>query len=257
MAFYRLIVTEGKKPHDYDSICKALVGINERLSKDKHHVTPEDRRTNINLTYGLVSDYFVTANPSLVGHGQGLIIEFESAITRSKIESARYEMKQGILDIVEESRINEKLLDKLNEIICSMANIGPASTGGNIFLGIADDESDAQRIERIYNCSPCLLSDKYIFGIERECDKLGINLDAYLRIIVDSIRQSELSAEVKADVLSNIDHINYKGKTVIWIKVPPQKVMAWVGEKTFHREDSNTVPASPKLSTIIDKRFQV
>jgi hypothetical protein len=255
MAFYRLIVTEGKKPNNYNEICKSLIGVNERLSKDKHHVTPEDRNTNIKLTYGLISDHFITATPSLVGHGQGLIIEFEAAITRSKIESARYEMKQGILDLIEPPSINEKLIDKIIEIICSMANIGPSSTGGNIFLGIADCASDAKRIEDIYKVKPQLISDKYIYGIERECEKLGIDLDAYLRIIVDRIRKSELSDEVKADVLSNIDHIDYKGKTVIWIKVPPQKVMAWVGEKTFHREDSNTVPASPKLSTLIDKRF--
>ncbi|EUM10363.1 MULTISPECIES: GmrSD restriction endonuclease domain-containing protein [Enterobacter cloacae complex] len=255
MAFYRLIVTEGKKPKDYDEICKALIGVNERLSKDKHHVTPEDRSTNIRLTYGLIADHFITASPSLVGHGQGLIIEFEAAITRSKIESARYEMKQGILNLIEGTSINEKLINKIIEIICSMANIGPSSTGGNIFLGIADCEGDAQRIEEIYGIKPQLISDKYIYGIERECDKLGIDLDGYLRLIVDKIRKSELSEEVKADVLSNIDHIDYKGKTVIWIKVPPQKVMAWVGEKTFHREDSNTVPASPRLSTLIDKRF--
>jgi predicted HTH transcriptional regulator len=136
-----------------------------------------------------------------------------------------------------------------------MANIGPSSTGGNIFLGIADCEDDAKRIEEIYDVKPQLISDKYVYGIERECEKLGIDLDGYLRLIVDKIRKSELSEEVKADVLSNIDHIDYKGKTIIWIKVPPQKVMAWVGEKTFHREDSNTVPASPRLSTLIDKRF--
>lgn len=255
MAFYRLIVTEGKKPNDCEAICKALIGVNERLSKDKHHVTPEDRSTNIKLTYGLISDNFIVANPSLIGHGQGLIIEFESAISRSKIESARYEMKQGILDIVEKATVNEKLLNKISEIICSMANIGPNSTGGNIFLGIADSEADAKRIEEVYNVAPHFFSGKYIFGVERECEKLNIDLDAYLRMIVDSIRKSELSAEVKADVLSNIDHINYKGKTIIWIKVPPQKVMAWIGEKTFHREDSNTVPATPRLSTLIDKRF--
>lgn len=255
MAFYRLIVTEGKRPNNHHEICKALIGVNERLSKDKHHVTPEDRSTNIRLTYGLIADHFVTASPSLVGHGQGLIIEFEAAITRSKIESARYEMKQGILNLVEGVIINEKLINKIIEIICSMANIGPGSTGGNIFLGIADCEDDAKRIEEIYDVKPQLVSDKYIYGIERECEKLGIDLDGYLRLIVEKIRKSELSEEVKADVLSNIDHIDYKGKTIIWIKVPPQKVMAWVGEKTFHREDSNTVPASPRLSTLIDKRF--
>ncbi|WP_338501944.1 DUF262 domain-containing protein [Erwinia aphidicola] len=85
MAFFRLIVAEGKKPINMVGICKTLTGINERLQKGKHHVTPEDRTTNINLTYGLLSDNFTVSTPSLVGHGQGLIIDFEAALSRSKI----------------------------------------------------------------------------------------------------------------------------------------------------------------------------
>lgn len=255
MAFYRLIVEEGKKPKNAKQISKALKGINKKLSRAKHHVTSEDREANINLTHGLLSKHFILANPSLVGHGQGLIIDFESAISRSKIESARYEMKQGLVNLDSKNTINKKLLEKIVEIICSMANIGPNSTGGNIFIGIADDQSDAQKIENLYKQSPIILSERFVFGIERECDRLGLSIDDYMRIITDSIRNSELTPEIKADVLSNIDHINYKGKTVIWIKIPPQKQMSWIGEKTYHREDSNTVLASARVSTIIDKRF--
>jgi len=255
MAFYRLIVLEGKKPSDYRGIGDALSGLNEKLAKDKHHVTVEDRNHNVRLTYGLLADHFVIASPSLVGHGQGLIIEFEASLSRSKVETARYEMKQGILNIDVKGKINTDLLDKINEIICSMANIGPDSSGGNIFIGIADDISDAETIERRYGIEKTTFGGKYIVGIERECDKLGLDINKYMAIIVDSIKNSKLSHEVKADVLTNIDNVSYNNKTVIWIKVPPQKVMAWIGENTFHREDSRTVPASSRVATTINNRF--
>lgn len=255
MAFHRLIVLEGKKPRDYEGIGISLNGLNERLSKDKHHVTVPDRNHNIRLTYGLLADHFVTASPSLVGHGQGLIIEFQASLSRSKIETARYEMKQGLLNLDGKGKLNKSLLEKINEIICSMANIGPNSLGGNIFIGIADSESDANIIEKNYLIKSTLFSDKYIVGVERECKKLGIDLNQYMSMIVDSIKNSNLSSEVKADVLTNIDNIVYDNKTVIWIKVPPQKVMSWIGENTFHREDSRTVPASSRVATTIKDRF--
>lgn len=255
MAFYRLIVLEGKKTSDYRGIGDALSGLNEKLAKDKHHVTVEDRNHNVRLTYGLLADHFIIASPSLVGHGQGLIIEFEASLSRSKIETARYEMKQGILNIDGKGKINTDLLDKINEIICSMANIGPDSSGGNIFIGIADDISDAKTIENRYGIEKTTFSEKYVVGVERECDRLGLDINKYMAIIVDSIKNSKLSHEVKADVLTNIDKVSYDNKTVIWIKVPPQKVMAWIGENTFHREDSRTVPASSRVATTINNRF--
>jgi len=255
MAFHRLIVVEGKKPNDYSGISEALSGLNEKLAKDKHHVTVEDRNHNIRLTYGLLADHFVIASPSLVGHGQGLIIEFEASLSRSKIETARYEMKQGLVNIDGKGKINNKLLNKINEIICSMANIGPDSAGGNIFIGIADDDNDASTVEKTYQVKRTTFSDKYILGVERECEKLGLDLNQYMAKIVDSIKNSNLSPEVKADVLTNIDNVVYDNKTIIWIKVPPQKVMAWIGEHTFHREDSRTVPASSRVATTINNRF--
>ncbi|MGK9433373.1 GmrSD restriction endonuclease domain-containing protein [Pantoea agglomerans] len=255
MAFYRLIVEEGKKPSNYVGIGDALNGLNEKLAKDKHHVTIEDRNHNIRLTYGLLVDHFVTASPSLVGHGQGLIIEFEASLSRSKIETARYEMKQGILNIDGKGKVNNDLLNKINEIICSMANIGPESAGGNIFIGIADNSSDADVIEKTYHIKRTMFSDKCIVGVERECEKLGLDLNQYMAKIVDSIKHSKLSHEVKADVLTNIDNVVYDNKTIIWIKVPTQKVMAWIGENTYHREDSRTVAASSRVATTISNRF--
>jgi len=255
MAFHRLIVGEGKKPKNYSGIGEALSGLNEKLAKDKHHVTVEDRNHNIRLTYGLLADHFVISSPSLVGHGQGLIIEFEASLSRSKIETARYEMKQGILNLDGKGKINTDLLEKINEIICSMANIGPHSSGGNIFIGIADDENDAKTIEKTYDVERTEFRGRYIFGVERECEKLGFDLNQYMTKIVDSIKNSKLSPEVKADVLTNIDNVVYDNKTIIWIKVPPQRVMAWMGENTFHREDSRTLPASSRIATTINSRF--
>jgi hypothetical protein len=48
-----------------------------------------------------------------------------------------------------------------------------------------------------------------------------------------------------------IDTIDYKGLSVIRIHVPSQKLVSFVGEKAFIREDSSTVEAeAPKLLAV-------
>lgn len=255
MAFHQLIVKENKKPHDYSKIYDTLTNLNSKLSGAKHYTNVEERTKNINITYGLIKGGFVDSSPSLVGHGQGLIMDFEAAINRSKAESSRYEMKQGILHVEQQKKINKKLLKKITEIICSMANIGPLSTGGNIFIGVADSDSDSSRISSTYGVNPALLGNKYIFGVDHELNKLDYDLDQYMDLIVNDIKNSALSEPLKSDVLTNIDHFEYKGKTVIWIKVPVQKEMSWIGDKSYHREGSSTVEASSKQVIAINSRF--
>jgi len=60
-----------------------------------------------------------------------------------------------------------------------------------------------------------------------------------------------LTDPLKPQVLMKIDTIDYKGLSVIRIHVPSQKLVSFVGEKAFIREDSSTVEAeAPKLLAV-------
>ncbi|WP_086874016.1 GmrSD restriction endonuclease domain-containing protein [Kosakonia pseudosacchari] len=256
MAYYDLIVKESKEPVEYKSIIKALTGINAKLKTDKKHVTTGDRTLNINLVKGAIQSYFIKSTPSLLTHGAGLLIDFENSLRRSKIETPRYEFKQGILNLDGKKEVNKKLLKKINEIICSMGNLGPNASDSFIFIGVSDSESDSDRIKEIYSIEPEVIGDKSVFGIDREAKSLNIALSDYVALIVGSIRNSELTDPLKSQVLNNIDTIDYKGLSVIRIMIPAQNEMSFVGEDTFIRIDSNTEKASPKQSANIMRLFK-
>lgn len=238
MAFFRLVIIEQKTPTDQLQIMKALYNLASRITVSSHYATTVDRENNINITKGLIEKYFVHTKPPLVGHGPGLIIDFENSIRRSKIESSKYEFKQGILRLNKDRSIDKEFLDRLTETICGIANCNP-KYDGYIFLGICE-EKDAKKIELIDKVTPLKIENRFIVGIDREARCLKKTLEQYIKIIIEHIRESELSNPLKTQVLANLDTIEYKGLTILRICIPSQNSISFVGKYAFTRVDSST-----------------
>ena len=230
---------------------ESLKGLQKDMKTYKY-VRPEDRRKNIDIAIGLIQRYFVHKEPPVLSHGPGLALEFENSLRRSRIETPRYEFKQGILDLNEQRKINSNLLSRLVETTCGMANLGPNSEG-YIYLGVADKKNDAERIKQLDGIDYIDISGHYVIGIERECVILKWSIEQYVDKIVGSIRSSKLSDPLRTQILTQIDIINYKSYTAIRIKIPTQSRMSFVGDTAFAREGNETIEIKgPKLIAISD-----
>ncbi len=254
MAFYELLVHQQKSPTDSRSIMAALKNHQSKMVLGTHYITKEDREANINVTVGLIHHYFVYVEPPILKHGPGLILDFENSLRRSKIETPRYEFKQGLLELVENPSFRFDLLDRIINTICGMANLGPMSEGF-IYIGVADDKKDAERIKSLYGQDYLNLSDNYVVGIDREAKKLGLTLDKYMEKIVEHIRGSKLSDPLKTQVLSQVDTIIYKHLTVVRIRIPPQSEVSFVDNTAYIRESSQTNVAEGKKLLSINSLF--
>src|SRR3990172_1499852 len=110
MAFFHLLVDKKKSPDQPQKIMGALADLDDKLEKGTHYETTENRQKNINLTTGLIQNFFVDKVPPALGHGPSLVIDFENALRRSRIETPRYEFKQGILQLDSKRAIEKALL---------------------------------------------------------------------------------------------------------------------------------------------------
>lgn len=255
MAFYDLLVKEDLSPCDCNGILQSLYNLQDRIKVDTHYATEENRRNNIALTTGLIRPYFVKKEPSALKHGSGLIIDFENSIRRSKIETPRYEFKQGFLRLSTDRKYDKSLEQQILKTICGIANIGTESEG-YIFIGVADKESDANRIETLDNITPIEISTHKVVGIDREAKILGISVEDYCRKIIGFIKSSNLSPALISSVLSNIDIIDYHSMSVIRIKIPAQSEISYLGEDVYERQYNDTIRVeSHKTVMAIAKRF--
>lgn len=255
MALYDLLVKEDLSPCDNTGLFNGLYDLQSRIKVDTHYATTENRQQNIALTKGLMLPYFAKKEPSALSHGSGLALDFENSIRRSKIETPRYEFKQGLLRLSSNRKYDKALEEQILKTICAIANIGSKSEG-YIFIGVADKESDAKRIQELDNIMPVKVSSHSIVGIDREAAVLGITLEDYCRRIVGFIKTSALSEALISSVLSNIDIVDYRSLSVIRIKVPSQSEISYYGDEVYERQYNNTVKVeAPKAIMAIAKRF--
>jgi len=254
MAFFHLVVTRQRTPVDSEAIMGALRGLADRLQTGAHYETTQNRVHNINLTKGLIREHFAERVPPAFGHGPALVLDLENAIRRSRIESSRYEFKQGILRLDATRQIDVTLLDRLAETTCGIANLGPDSDG-NLFIGIADSNVDSQRVAALDGVLPHRVGDHYIVGIEREARILGVSLDQYVQKIVAAFQGSDLTEPLKGQVLGGFDAITVHGLTVVRILIPRQNSMSFVGNRAFGRHGSSTVELTGQQLVAVSRRF--
>jgi uncharacterized protein with ParB-like and HNH nuclease domain len=256
MAFYDLLVRQGKSPSDKTKIIGALKGHQKEVKPASHYVRAETRKKNIDKTKGLIQEYFVYKEPSALKHGPGLAIDFENSVRRSRIETPRYEFKQGILELTSNFSINHNLLDRIINTICGIANLGPDSEGF-IFIGVADKKEDVKRIKDLYKIDYIEISDRFVVGIDREAKKMDIKVEKYLDIIINHIRKSKLSDPLKTQVLTQIDFVTYKNYSVVRIKVPTQHQISYVGNEFYTREGNETIKIEGQRLLAVIELFQL
>ena len=253
MAFHRLVVQESMRPGSPESIMDALRNVAKKLEAGAHHVTSKARVKNVQTVRGLIQDYFVKADPSLLKHRPGLAIDLENSLRRSRIETSRYEFKQGVLSLGAFPKFEPGFINKVVNEACAIANNGPGQTGF-VYLGVADNKSDAERIRTLDGVEPVLVDRVWVVGVEREATVLGVTLEEIIQKKVGTLRHVEMSEWLKDSLLNNLDVITYRGLTVLRFTVGSMSEMSWVGKQTYYRVHSNTEEAEgPKIATISNR----
>lgn len=255
MSFFDLVVKQQCSPSDPKMIMQALENLHEDMITTAHYTKTEDRIKNIDKTTGLIQRYFVRREPPALKHGPGLVLDFENSLRRSSIETSRYEFKQGLLRLSDGRMYDAELVQRLLETICAIANVGPDSDGF-IYIGVADKEQDAKRIQQLDGVSPTKIGQRFVVGIDREVKALNIKVEAYVQKLVGAIRASELSEPLKTQVLSHVDIIDYRGNTVIRLMVPAQREVSFLGNEAFSRVNSETTKVHGKGLLALQSLFQ-
>lgn len=247
MAFFHLIVKEEKSPAEPEKIVTALNNLQKQMISTANYSVTADREKNINKTIGLIQKYFTKKDPPVLRHGSGLALDLENSLRRSKVESNRYECKQGFYDLTDNRALNKSLYLEIIETICAIANVGPDSDG-YIFIGVADKDADAERIKKLDNVSYKTVNGRHVVGIDREIILLKGSYDDYINRLLGEISKSELVEPLKSQVLSQFDVIDYKGLTILRLRIPRQKQLSFIGSESFIRENSKTTKlVGPKL----------
>lgn len=253
MAFFDLMIKESMFPNDSKKIMVCLNNLTNKIEVGQKQTKAADRKTNINVAKGLIRDEFIKKDMAAFQHGPGVVLDFENSISRSKTETSRYEFKQGFLRLDDSRKMDDSILATILETICAIANVGPDS-GGYLYIGIADKDQHAKRIEELDGVQAVKVRHVSVVGVEREAKILGKSLDDYVRILTGHIQGSKMDEPLKTMMATSVDSITYKGLEVVRVRVPAQTKMSFIGDESFFRTGSETKKATgPQIAALAEK----
>ncbi len=253
LAFHEVLVGEGKKISDYTSMRASLDNLNAHVDTSRGSTSVEDRRKNINIIKGLIAPHAVVSDHRDI-YGDHTTFDIDEALRRSEIEAPHYELKQGILRLDGSNSLDTAALARMIETICAIANNG-RDRSGTLFIGVADKESDADRVKLLQGVEPRIVGRRFVVGVRREANALGQSVEDYVARIRNAIAQSGLSEPLKSAVLSSLAYSDYFGKGVLVVRVPGQTDVSTLDGKVFVREGDQTTEVFGLDLLSVGKRF--
>ncbi len=121
-----------------------------------------------------------------------------------------------------------------------MANHGPGVTG-YVLVGVADDETDSNRIKTIHGIDARRFRNFYVTGMEHEAGLGGKSLDGYIAWLLDKVRNSDLDPRLIDDITKDARIVRYYDKAVLILQVNSHDEPIPYGDKFFVRRGTSTV----------------
>lgn len=246
MAFWELIIREGMRLTDRAAAVEKLrnIGANKgslSVPGGGGDWTADDKRRNFNAVKGALRDNFEVASDRERDASRfGLASYFEKILANSVTEQSLFELKQGLLDLTEGSRVfDEGSWRKILRSVTAIANDGPESVG-YLALGVADNTAAAERVGQLDGISTVQYRGYDVVGIEREADIRGESVKVYFDWIADKIQGSALPESLKSQVCSGLRLIDYHGRNVALLKIDSKDGPFFFEGKMYERQGSGT-----------------
>lgn len=257
MAFYKLIVKEGKIIVNYLDLIDELQGIGNDLINDdiiRNQLYKQSYQSRVvRSMIGRIQYCFSDKKINDPIHNDWTS-EISKLLMQSQTEQNQYDFKIGIYNL-SDGRFNNDLILKIVKTLSAMNNLGKNTTG-YIVIGIADKEDDAKSHESVYTVTPVSKYNYWITGIEAEAKKYCGSLDSYLHKLKEEIKKApvEPSGFIQ-NILTNLKSRLYFGKELLILSTTFHEEPVWFDGELYERQGShlNLVPKS--LRNIVYKRF--
>lgn len=257
VALFRSLINDERHVTDYEGLARDFNQIYAQTQGKRRAQSSEQRETVISQISGIIKQHTSEGLSASINHDPHSS-EIRDMIRDTGIETARVEFKQGLLPVRSSiSRANMSINETLKKILrtaVAIANVSP-STDGIIIIGVADSCEAANRISKAYKFVPKQIGSRYIVGIDRECDSMGVTLEQYQHQVRDYIIASSLCAHLRAALVNELKIVELEGMHILSIRVPAQNDVSMFDNKFYVRQGDQTIEATGTMIGDIYRRF--
>lgn len=257
LAYYDLLIKQGKVITDYKCLADKLMGIGDTILTPIHETLnlEKERGRAINSLIGNISHCFRDRDINDPALDNG-VMKLESLLSRSRTENANYDYKIGFHLLDGSGKFDNNAFDKVMQTLVAMANISKDSIG-YVVIGVADKESDKNQFERLYGSSARQFQGHWITGVQREAMMYLKMHDGYLMAIKNKIKNCPMTpTSYRDDILNTIDYFSYYDKEILILKIQGrgQEVGKYDG-KIYQRQGTSTELVPPEQESMVWKRI--
>lgn len=255
MVFHDLMFKHAMFPDNFVAIRAALTDVQKDMIRSAHYSTTEDRERNIAVVTGLIQKHFVKKDVAVFGSAHALVVELENSLRRARYEASRYEFKLGVCELGATPALDISMYGKIARTAAAIANTNPGHDGF-IYLGVADKESATKRIKELYGTQPIKIGDVYFVGLSHDLTIMGMNLEQYMKKLINELSKLPLSDPLRTQIATTIDHAEYQGRPFIRIRVPGQADLSSYNLNYPIRKNSETFDMTTPEAVAQSKLFR-
>lgn len=257
VALFRSLINDERHVTDYEGLARDFNQIYAQTQGKRRAKSSEQRETVISQISGIIKQHTSEGLSASINHDPHSS-EIRDMIRDTSIETARVEFKQGLLpvrsSISAANLSSNETLKKILRTAVAIANVSP-STDGIIIIGVADSREAANRISKAYKFVPKQIGSRYIVGIDRECDSMGLTLEQYQHQVRDYIITSSLCDHLRAALVNELKIVELEGMHILSIRVPAQNDVSMFEDKFYVRQGDKTIEATGTMIGDIYRRF--
>ncbi|MBX7451466.1 DUF262 domain-containing protein [Mycolicibacterium sp. 3033] len=243
MAFYELLVKERLRVKDYRAAAAALSNIGSgplSVPGGGGDWTGPTKRTTIDSVKGVIRSAF---EGPVVGDDLaafGYASQLETVLSNALVEQQLFDCKQGFYSLADGRGFDEENFKKIARTMSAMANGGSRATG-YVAIGIADTDSDVQRIHQLDGVNAVLFRGFRVVGIGREATLRGVDLNDYWHWLIQKLPSTGLDPALASSVANSARLVPYHQHAVGLFKVQAGTSPNFFDGKIYERKGSDTV----------------
>lgn len=255
MAMYDLMHRENLEVADRRQLIATLKRARQHIEVGSGGGTwsAQNKEANVAAVKGLLRTHFVSRKQTDPAYAIWST-QLETILRQSYTEQSLYDFKQGVCSLDGSGRFDEQGWTGVLQALVGIANYAPNAIG-YVLLGIVDKRADASRIRDLYGLESLAFDEFCICGVEADCRAMEKTLDKYFAFVVDKLRNSRLSEELKDHITRQIRLVRYHDRSILVMEARGQEAPSHLDGAYFERHGTSTIVVDPKNFNRLFSRF--
>lgn len=223
LALYQLLIKDGKDPINIESLRAKLRNSGRRISVGGGGGKwgAEQRQEAVDAVVGKLRRQFAPRQGRDPAE-EHWVSQLENLLAQSLTEQSLYDFKQGFVRLNPPISFDDDSFAQVMRTCVAIANVDREAIG-YVLVGVSDKRSTADRVATLFKTAYKAHGAFFVTGVGHEASSLGCTEEQYFSQVVEKIKASKVSVDLKASLAQKLKFVHYYDKICFVFEVRAQQ----------------------------------